>query len=153
VLHLAHHLAEAAVELSDEVRRGHAHVLEEHLAEVAAAGHVRDGLDRDPGAAQVDHELGQPGVRRGVGIGAGDQVHVVGHRRARRPDLLAGDAEVVAVALGACADPGDVGPRVGLAHADRPHRRAVEDAGEVGPLLLRGAELQEGRTHLAVREP
>ncbi len=154
VLHLAHDLPEAAVELAHQVLRRHAHVLEAHLAEVVAARHV---LDRaaigDAGRAHVDDQLRQPLVLRGVGVGADDQVDPVGRRRPRVPDLLAVHHEVVAVALGAGADRRHVGSGVRLGHADAPRRGAVEDGREVGGLLLGGAELQQGRTHLAVGEP
>ena len=46
------------------------------------------GRTVDAGRVQVDDELGQPGVRRRVGIGAGDEVAPVGVGRAAGPDLL-----------------------------------------------------------------
>ncbi len=153
VLHLAHHLPEAAVQLTDQVGRRHVHVLEEHLAEVVAPGHVHDRHDRDPRRPHVDDQLRQPGMGRRVGVGAGDQVDPVGRRSTRVPDLLAVDHEVVAVAHGAGPDGRHVRSGVRLRHADAPCRRAVEDRREVGQLLLGGAELQEGGAHLAVREP
>ena len=54
----------------------------------------------DAGAVQVDDELGQPGVGRGVGVGAGDEVAPVGVGGPAGPDLGAVDDPVVAVAHG-----------------------------------------------------
>jgi hypothetical protein len=153
VLELAHELPEAAVELADEVVARHAHPVEGDLAEVGVAGHVPDRADLDARRPHVDDELGQPAVARRRGVGAGDEVAPVGQRCARGPHLPAGHHPVVAVADGPGPQRGQVRPRVGLAHADAPHRRAGDDARQEPPPLLRGPELQHRRAHLAVGEP
>ena len=153
VLHLAHHLAEAAVLDADQVVARHPHAVVHDLAEVAVAGHVGDGGDGHAGGAEVDDQLGQPGVRWRVGIGAGDEVAPVGVDRPARPDLRPRHDPVVAVALGPGADRGHVAAGVGLAHPDRPGRRAGDDVGQEAPALLRRAVLQERRADLAVGEP
>src|SRR5690606_18837449 len=127
VLHRPHALAERAVRLPDEVLGRDPDVVEVDLAEVAAAGHVDDGLDGDPRRAHVDDELGEPLVGPGVRVGPGDEVAPVGRRGAGGPDLLAVDDPVVAVAHGPGADAGDVGAGVRLAHADAPHRGPGDD--------------------------
>ncbi len=124
--------------LADQVGARHPHVGVDDLAEVPVAGHVGDGRDRRrPGVCRSTIELGQPGVGRRVGVGAGDEVAPVGVGRAARPDLGAVDDPVVAVALGPGADRRHVAAGVGLAHADRPGRRAGDDVGQEAPPLLR----------------
>jgi hypothetical protein len=153
VLELAHDLAEAAVQLADEVLGRHLDVLEVHLVEVAVAGDVGDRHDRDARGVERHHELGHPLVGRGIRVGPADQVDVVGEVGARGPDLLAGHPERVALPHRLGADAGQVRPGVGLAHPDGPALGAVEDAGEVAVLLLGRAELDQRGTHLPVGEP
>jgi hypothetical protein len=64
-----------------------------------------------------------------VGVGAADQVAVVGQLAEARPDLLAVDHEVVAVAHGAGGERGEVGPGVRFGHADAPRGLARQDSG------------------------
>ena len=79
MLELAHRLLERAALGADQVDRRHAHVGEEHLAEVAVGGHVLDGPHLDAGRVHRDDDLADAGVRRAVGAGAADEVAVVGY--------------------------------------------------------------------------
>ena len=132
---------------------GHADVGEEHLAEVPVGGHVGDRADLDTGRVHRHDDLADPLVRRPVGVGAADQVAVVGQLTEARPDLLAVDDEVVAIAHGAGRERGQIGSRVRLGHADAPRRLAREDAGEELGLLIGGAVVDQRRPHLPVGEP
>ena len=72
--------------------------VEEHLVEVGVAVHLPDRADRDPGVAHVDDEVRDAVVPVGVGVGPGEQDPAAGEVRERRPDLLAVDDVLVAVA-------------------------------------------------------
>ena len=73
---------------------------------------------------------------RRVRVGAGDQHAVVRDLRARRPDLLPVDDELVAVALGACLQARQVGARAGLAEQLAPGMIADEDGADEASLQL-----------------
>jgi hypothetical protein len=153
VLHLPHDLAERAVELPDQVLPRHPDLVEEDLAEVAVARGVDDAVDGDPRGVHGHHQVGQSLVGLGVRVGAADQVAPVGVGRAGGPDLLARHHELVTVGSRGRADAGDVGPGVGLAHADAPHRRAGDDAGQPSLALGVGPVLEQRRAHLPIGEP
>ena len=73
-------------------------------------------------------------VLRRVGVGADEQLAVVGHLGVRGPDLLAAHDVVVAVAHRLRAQRREVGPGAGLGEALAPHVVALEDAaGGSGP--------------------
>ena len=82
---------------------GHARLVEEQLAEVALAVEGPHRPDLDAGLVHVEDQPGDALVLRRVGVGADQQLAVVGDVRPRAPDLLAGDDVVVAVALRARA--------------------------------------------------
>ncbi len=106
-----------------------------------------------PGRVHRHDDLADALVRRAVGVGAADEVAVVGELAEARPDLLAVDHEVVAVAHRAGGERRQVGAGVGLGHADAPRRLARQDAREELGLLIRRAVVDQGRAHLAVGEP
>ena len=99
----------AVADLAQALRIGHAHVGEEHLVEVGAAGDLLDRPRLDTRALHVQEEHGQPLVLGHIGVGAGDDDAPVAVMRAGGPDLLAVDDPVVAVALRLGADARDVG--------------------------------------------
>ena len=99
VLHLAHDLLEAAVERADQVaRRAPRRRSGRPRRSARCRSCRRSGEPRCPASDMSTHELGEPGVGRRVGVGAGDQVAPVGVARPRGPDLLAVDDPAVAVA-------------------------------------------------------
>ena len=88
----------------------------------------RIGPDLDAVLAQRHEEVGDaPVLGLRVAVGAGQHEHPVGPVGERGPDLLAGDAPVVAVGLGPGRHVGQVGAGVGLAVALRPQLGAGHD--------------------------
>ena len=79
-----------------------------------------------------------------LGIGADQQLAPVGHLGEARPDLLAGDDVLVAVAHALARQRRQVAARAGLAESLAPHLLAAQDAGQVLGLLL-GAGLGHDR--------
>ena len=153
VLELAHRLLPRAALLSDEVRRGNAHVLVEDLAEVAVRRHVLDRGDRDAGRVERNDELADACVRRSVSRRAADQVAVVRGLAEARPDLLPVDDVRVAVTDGPGAKGREIRSGIGLAHPDAPPGLAADDPGEELLLLFFGAVGQDRRAHLPIGEP
>ena len=135
----------AAIDRADHMRFRHAHIVEEGFAERRIAG---DQQDRFRGHALRGHvEQNETDavmlLRRAVGAHqAEDPVGVI---RIGRPDLLAVDDEVVAVAFGAGLQRGQIrsGVRLGiaLAPADEPGR----DLRQMLFLLRIGAVFQKRR--------
>ena len=109
----------------------HPHVGEEHLAEVALAV---DGPHRphlDAGLVHVEDQPGDALVLRRVGIGAHEQLAVVGDVGPGAPDLLAVDDVLVArrARPGCAATPGRSRPRARRSPGTRPSRPAGCGAG------------------------
>ena len=100
--------------------RGTSHVLEEHLVEAGVARHLHQRAHGDAGRLHVDQEVRDAAVLRRLGIGAHEAEHPVGVLRARRPDLLPVDDELVAVELGARPERRQVGARARLGVALTP---------------------------------
>ena len=98
---------------------------------------------RDAGGVHVADEHGDAAVLRDVAVGAGDEQPVVGVVRARRPHLLPVDDPLVAVALGARLQAGDVGPGARLREQLAPHRVGAQQRREVLTPLLVGAVLEQ----------
>ncbi len=88
------------VHATDDVVLGAAHVGEEDLVELGRPVHLFDRPHLHPGLLHRDEEVGDPGVLRRVGVGAGQQEDVVGVVRLGRPHLLPVDDPLVAVELG-----------------------------------------------------
>ena len=120
----------ALVDVAEAVVVGHPHLVEEHLVEGGAAGHLAQRPHLDAGRVHVDDEAGEALVLGQVGVGAADDLADVGVLGARGPHLLAGDDPLVAVALGLGLQAGEVGAGARLAEqlaADEVaavHRRA-----------------------------
>ena len=150
---LRHGLLERVALDADEVGGRDPDVGEPDLAEVSVGGHVGDRADLDPRRVHRDDHFADPAVGRPRRIGATDQVAVVGRFAERRPDLLAVDDEVVAVADCGRGERGEVGAGVGFGHPDAPGGLAGEHAREELGLLIGRAVVDQRRAHLAVREP
>ena len=129
----------AAVELAEDGVLGDADVVEVDLVEALAVVGLADGLDGDAGRLHREEEVGDAAVLGGLGVGAGEEVDVLGEVGAGGPDLLAVDDELVAVDLGAGLEGGEVGAGVGLGEALAPDVLRGGDAGKVALLLLLGA--------------
>ena len=79
--------------------------------------HRLHGLDLDPGRVEGHHEECQPSMLGHLGVGPGEQQHVVGHMGQSRPHLGAVDDPPVSVAHGPGAGRSDVRAGLGLAVA------------------------------------
>ena len=102
----------AVVLVADEVLGRHADVVEEHLVERVRAGHLDDRAGSSmPGQVHRADEVRDALVLGRVGIGAGDEDAEAGELGQRRPDLLAVDHPLVAVAHGPRAQVGQVATR------------------------------------------
>ena len=132
--------------VADAVGDRHAHLVEEHLAEVALAV---DGPHRPDLDARLVHVEDQPGdalVLRRVGVGAHEQLAVVGDVGPGAPDLLAVDDVLVAVAHGPGAQRGEVGARPRARRSPGTRRpRPGGSAGRWNAPLLVGALGDERR--------
>ena len=133
------------VDVAEHLLVRHADVVEEHLVEAGAAVHLLERLDRDAGRPHVDDERGDALVLLGVGVRAADDLAEVGELRARRPDLLAVDDPLVAVARRGRGERRDVGAGAGLAEQLRPDLLAAQQLGEVALLLRGGADRAQRR--------
>ena len=118
---------------------GHARVVEEHLAEVALAVDRAHRSYFHAGLVHVEDQPGDALVLRRVGVGAHEQLAVVGHVRTRAPDLLPVHHVLVAVPLRASAQRREIRSGLRLGEALAPHALALQDAGEVEGALLIGA--------------
>jgi len=99
----------AAVFLPDPVRDGHPHVVEEHLGEQVPTGQVPQRPHLDTWRVSVDDEVGNPLLPALPGSRPDEREEDVGVTRVTRPDLLAGDDVLLAVASGGCAQARQVG--------------------------------------------
>src|SRR5690606_19342078 len=149
----------ALVDLADDVPHRHADVLEEDLAEGRGAADEVDLARRDAGRLHVDEDEGDALLLLRRRVRADEAEDPIALVRVRRPDLLAVEDEVIAVALRAHLDVGEVGAGAGLGIALAPADLAARDLGEVLPLELfapvleaRRADHCEAETHAGARE-
>ena len=134
------------VDLAEDVGHGHAHAVEEDLVEVGLAGELAQRAHRDAGVVHVDDEHGDAVALGPARVGPGQAGGVVAVLRARRPDLLAVDDELVAVAAGPGLHAREVGAGAGLAEELAPHVLAAQQRWDEGALLLLAAVDQDGRS-------
>jgi len=153
VFQLSHRLLERRTFGTHQVLHRHAHVGVEHLAEVPVGGHVFDRPHLDARGVHRHDDLADAGVWRAVLAGAADQVAEVGEFAEARPDFLAVDDPLVAVAHGRGGQRGKVAACVGFAHADAPRGVAAQHVGQESFLLFARAVAEEGRAHLSIGEP
>ncbi len=136
----------ALVLRTEAARRRHAHLVEEQLVEGVVTHHRRHLGDDEALGGRRHEEHGDAGVAWGGGVGAHEQVAVVGDRGVRRPGLLAGHHVLVAVEPSARAQRGQVGAGVGLREPLAPHDLAAHDRRQQRRLLLVGAVGQDRRS-------
>ena len=126
----------APVFLAHHIGARHPHIVEQHLVEFVAAGHIDDGAHGYAGRFHIhQHEADAP-VLGGVGVGAGQQHYPVGAVGQRRPDFAAVDYQVVAVAHGAGAQRGQIGAGLRFAVALAPLHFASRHRRQMGAFLL-----------------
>jgi hypothetical protein len=143
VIHPANDDRPALVHLSDPVGVGDGDVGQELLAELPVAVEHLDAVYLHPTLAQREHEDGEPPVLGHVPVRPGQAQAPVGPPRARGPDLRAVQDPLVAVAHGAGEHPRDVRATAGLGQQLHPELLPSKDRGDVAPLLLLGAELED----------
>ena len=110
----------AVVQLADERVARHAHVVEEHLAELLVAGEVADRAQRDARRLQVHQQEADALLLLRRLVGAHQQVDVRRVVGERGPDLLAVDDEVIAVEHRGGLQAREIGAGVGLGVALAP---------------------------------
>ena len=99
----------ALVQRPDEVFLRHHDVLEKHLVEMPVAVEQHERAHGDPRRLHIDQQIADAVVLRRVGVGAHQEETPVGEMRARGPDLLPVDDEMVALVDGAGAQTGEIG--------------------------------------------
>jgi hypothetical protein len=151
---LARHHLPAGADLAEHHVVGHEVAVEHHLVEVVPAVEVVDGADADAGRLHVADELRHPGMAvLGLRRRAREHDAVVGPVRVAGPDLGAGDLPAAFDLLGARAHRGQVGARVGLAHADAEVALAAGDPRQDLATRPLAAVPQDLRTALPVGDP
>ena len=137
----------ALVFFTNQVLGGHFDVVEEHFVDFALAVQQLDGTHGDALGLHVHQQEGDAGLRLALGAGAHQVEHPVAMLAQGGPGLLAVDDVLVAHALGAGLDGGEVGARAGFAVALAPPDFAAGDAGQEALLLLGIAKGHDHRGH------
>ena len=109
----------------------------------------RSGRGSMPGVRHVDEQVGDPLALRHIGIGSDEEDPPLGPRHRRRPHLLAGDHELVAVADRTGAEGGEIRSGTGLGEQLAPQLVAPQHRGQETGLLLGRPVAQQGRAHHA----
>src|SRR5262249_40245064 len=104
-----------------------------------------DRLNRDAGLMHRQQYEADAVVLRHVGVRANEREHPIRVLRARRPDLLAVDDEVIAAIFGARAQTREIRTGARFAVTLTPAYLAAHDRRNVAPLLIFGAEFEESR--------
>src|SRR5439155_889940 len=144
VLERRDHERPALVELAEEVLAWHLHGVEEDLVELGVAGHLAERSHRDARAPHVDQQARDALRAPRLGVGPAEEHGPVGVMPERRPGLLAGHLEGVALERRLGAERGEVGARPRLGEAEAPEVLGGQDArGEA--LLLRLGAVGEDR--------
>ena len=107
--------APTAVEGAEEIVGGEARVGDEHLIEVGFVSDLAQWPNFHAGLLHRQKEETDPGVLRHIPVGAGDQHAVIRRHRARSPHFRSIHHELIAYALGAGANTGEVGTRTRFA--------------------------------------
>src|SRR5206468_7579140 len=107
---------------------------------------------RDAGALHVDEQAGDALGAPGLGVGAAEEHAPVGVVPERRPHLLAGHLEPVALEQRLRAQRGQVRAGAGLGEAEAPEVAGGEDARGEAPLLRLAAVGEDGRARDADAE-
>ena len=137
----------ALVLFANEVLGRHFDVVEEHFVDLAFAIEQLDGTHGDAGRFHVQQQEGNAGLGLALSAGAHQVEHPVAVLAQRGPGLLAVDDVLVAHALGARLDRGQVRARAGFAVALAPPHLAAGDAGQKALLLLCIAKGHDHRGH------
>ena len=136
----------AVVDLPDHILDRYGDVVEEFLTELVRTVRHLDLLDVDAGLVDLQDEHGEPAVLRRMPVGAGQTQGVVTAERARAPDLRAVQNEDVAVAGGPGDQAGQVRTSRRLGEELHPNLFTRDHLGQMGVVLLLGAEVEKGRS-------
>ena len=135
------------VDLTDPECIGNAHAVEEDLVERCRAAHLPNRTDHDARGIHGYQERGDARLLDDIGISAREQHAVVGELRIGRPDLLAVDDPVIAVAHSLGGEACEVRSGTGLAEQlAAQHVGAQKSCGKT-LALLRGPEDTDSGTH------
>lgn len=134
----------ASVDLAHDRVGRQADLVEEHFVEGVSAGHLDDGSDLDTGQVHRAEEIGDAGVLRHVGVGAGDEDPVSGVLGERGPDLLTGHHPFVTITNGAGAEIGEVAAGFGFREELAPDVLPRQQSGQIALFLLLGAGVNDG---------
>ena len=137
---LSHGDLPALVDLVEDVLLRGRRVVEVDLVELALVGDLTDALGRHTFLVHVDDEGGDAVMFRPRIVGASEHVTPVGLVGVGGPDLLAVDAELIALVDRLALEAREVGTDVGFGVADTPEFLAVQDLRQVAFLLCFGAE-------------
>src|SRR6201992_232700 len=125
----------AVGQATDDVDQRGPDVVQKVLAELGRPRQLLDGPVLDPGAGEVEQDVGQAAVFLGLGGGPAQDEYHVGPGRARGPHLLPADHDLVALDHAPGLDRGQIGAVVGLGEGPAVDVPAGDDAvEEVGPL-------------------
>src|ERR1019366_3393845 len=119
------------VELADEVRLRHEHVVEKSLTKRRRAGDQNDRLSRYPGAFHVEQQKADAFVLGRVRVRAHQAENPIRLVCVRGPDLRAVDKELIALILRAGLQRRQVGTRTGLGIALAPSNLASSNLGQI----------------------
>ena len=111
------------------------------------AGQRVHRLHLDARLIERQEEHRRAGVLRGFALRAGEEEDVVGHVGVRREHLLPVDDPPVAVPASSGAHTGDVGPDLGLGHAEGDGDLAPQEPGQDLGLQLVGADRADDAGH------
>ncbi|MEZ4480508.1 MAG: hypothetical protein R3B97_05040 [Dehalococcoidia bacterium] len=126
----------ATVFLAKQLGFRNADVLEIDLVEFVAIEHVDERTHGDARCLHVEQKVTDAAVLGRIGVRTGDEDAHIGAVCAGRPDLLAVDDVVVAIADCAGLERGEIGSGAGLTEELTPGIFAAEDAMEVAVFLL-----------------
>ena len=125
----AHHDAPAAIHSADDVVGRRTRVGEEHLGELAAAGHVADRAHFDTRLIHRHQHHRDALVLGDLTVRAAQHVDPIGVSTERRPNLLAVDHPLIAIAHSRGAQAGEVAARLRLAEPLTPELAYTGDLG------------------------
>ena len=135
----------ALTDIAKALTVGHAHVIEEHFVEAAAARDLFNRTDFNARRLHVEEEKGQTFMLRNGRVGTGDNNAVITKMRARGPDFLTVDNPVIAVFFAFGAQAGNI--RTGGRFREKltPNLFAIQRRLDVALALLGRCPFHHGR--------
>ena len=129
------------MERAEQRVRREPHLVEEHLVELAAAGHLPQRAHLDARASAMSTRKNEmPAWRGASGSVRARRIPRSATRPLEHHTFWPVTTQSSPSALGPRAQAGQVAPGAGLGEQLAPHLVGLEDPAQVGPLLLRRAE-------------